>query len=243
MLFVRLRRLKSRSILLWYAMYEFLAWFKNADFNAIFVHKLHNMTYLPFHRWDVVCWSVGRLAFCDVWCNPPSRSSRTPRRAAVLLLLNLYLASSLKLMSTLIESQRFLKWMALFVHLGLFILSLQTYASCSDVRSSREDDERFRVEQAEAFRPKRPPHIIFILTDDQGFNDIGYHSRDIRSPTLDKLASEGVRLENYYVQPLCTPSRSQLITGRSFTSSPYSHTILNVKSSSKVAFPQAKINK
>ncbi|KAL0162042.1 hypothetical protein M9458_041438 [Cirrhinus mrigala] len=69
-------------------------------------------------------------------------------------------------------------------------------------QSSREDDERFRGEQAEAFRPKRPPHIIFILTDDQGFNDIGYHSRDIRSPTLDKLASEGVRLENYYVQPL-----------------------------------------
>lgn len=65
-----------------------------------------------------------------------------------------------------------------------------------------------------AYKPRPPPHIIFILTDDQGFNDIGYHSGELRTPTLDKLAAEGVRLENYYVQPLCTPSRSQLITGR-----------------------------
>lgn len=61
---------------------------------------------------------------------------------------------------------------------------------------------------------RQSPHIIFILTDDQGFNDIGYHSSDIRTPTLDKLAADGVKLENYYIQPICTPSRSQLITGR-----------------------------
>ncbi|XP_072529707.1 arylsulfatase I [Salminus brasiliensis] len=60
----------------------------------------------------------------------------------------------------------------------------------------------------------RAPHIIFILTDDLGFNDIGYHNPAIRTPTLDKLAAEGVKLENYYVQPICTPSRSQLLTGR-----------------------------
>lgn len=60
----------------------------------------------------------------------------------------------------------------------------------------------------------QPPHIIFIMTDDQGFNDIGYHSSDIRTPALDRLAAEGVKLESYYIQPICTPSRSQLITGR-----------------------------
>lgn len=60
----------------------------------------------------------------------------------------------------------------------------------------------------------QPPHIIFIMTDDQGFNDIGYHSSDIKTPTLDKLAANGVKLENYYIQPICTPSRSQFITGR-----------------------------
>lgn len=54
-------------------------------------------------------------------------------------------------------------------------------------------------------------HCVFLL---EGFNDIGYHNPTIKTPTLDKLAAEGVRLENYYVQPICTPSRSQLITGR-----------------------------
>lgn len=172
-------------------------------------------------------WALARSSHRTLlWRNP--LRSLTPRRVdtsqalqspKILLSLKVQLAFSLnlqKLMSTLIGLRLFLRWMALFVLFGLF-LNLQTSASCIGLKSSREDDERFRVEQAAAFRPKKPPHIIFILTDDQGFNDIGYHSREIRSPTLDKLASEGVRLENYYVQPLCTPSRSQLITGRSFT--------------------------
>ncbi|KAM6469310.1 arylsulfatase I isoform 1-T2 [Liasis olivaceus] len=60
----------------------------------------------------------------------------------------------------------------------------------------------------------RPPHLVFILTDDQGYHDVGYHGSDIQTPTLDRLAAEGVKLENYYIQPICTPSRSQLITGR-----------------------------
>ncbi|XP_015678585.1 arylsulfatase I [Protobothrops mucrosquamatus] len=59
-----------------------------------------------------------------------------------------------------------------------------------------------------------PPHVVFILTDDQGYHDVGYHGSDIQTPTLDRLAAEGVKLENYYIQPICTPSRSQLITGR-----------------------------
>ncbi|KAG9266164.1 arylsulfatase I [Astyanax mexicanus] len=71
-----------------------------------------------------------------------------------------------------------------------------------------------QVDEGPVKRPQRPPHIIFILTDDQGYSDIGYHSAEIRTPTLDRLSADGVRLENYYVQPLCTPSRSQLITGR-----------------------------
>uniref|UniRef100_A0A672ZWA6 Arylsulfatase I-like n=1 Tax=Sphaeramia orbicularis TaxID=375764 RepID=A0A672ZWA6_9TELE len=60
----------------------------------------------------------------------------------------------------------------------------------------------------------RPPHVIFIMVDDQGYGDIGYHGSDIHTPVLDQLAREGVILENYYVQPICSPSRSQLMTGR-----------------------------
>ncbi|XP_035663830.1 arylsulfatase B-like [Branchiostoma floridae] len=58
------------------------------------------------------------------------------------------------------------------------------------------------------------PNIVFILADDYGWNDIGYHGSVIRTPNLDRLAAEGVKLENYYIQPICTPSRSQLMTGR-----------------------------
>ncbi|KAI5096533.1 arylsulfatase B, partial [Silurus meridionalis] len=59
-----------------------------------------------------------------------------------------------------------------------------------------------------------PPHVVFILADDMGFNDVGYHGSEIKTPVLDRLSAAGVRLENYYVQPLCTPSRNQLLTGR-----------------------------
>ncbi|XP_033124090.1 arylsulfatase I-like [Anneissia japonica] len=58
------------------------------------------------------------------------------------------------------------------------------------------------------------PHVIFILSDDQGYRDVGYHGSIFATPVLDSLAGEGVKLENYYVQPICTPTRSQLLTGR-----------------------------
>ncbi len=63
-------------------------------------------------------------------------------------------------------------------------------------------------------RGRVPPHIVFVMVDDQGYNDIGYHGSEIHTPVLDQLAGEGVKLENYYVQPICSPSRSQLMTGR-----------------------------
>ncbi|XP_048775901.1 arylsulfatase B-like [Ostrea edulis] len=58
------------------------------------------------------------------------------------------------------------------------------------------------------------PHILLVLADDYGYNDIGYHGSEIKTPNLDKLAGEGIKLENYYVQPICTPTRSQLMSGR-----------------------------
>ncbi|MHC4326058.1 MAG: arylsulfatase B [Planctomycetota bacterium] len=58
------------------------------------------------------------------------------------------------------------------------------------------------------------PNIVFILADDLGFNDVGYHGSKIKTPNIDKLASEGVRLEQFYVQPVCSPTRSSLMTGR-----------------------------
>ena len=60
----------------------------------------------------------------------------------------------------------------------------------------------------------KQPNILFILADDYGWHDIGYHDSEIKTPNLDKLAAEGIKLENYYIQPICTPTRSQLLSGR-----------------------------
>ena len=59
-----------------------------------------------------------------------------------------------------------------------------------------------------------PPHIIFILGDDLGYNDVGYHNPKILSPNIDQLAKSGVILEQHYAQFQCTPSRSALMTAR-----------------------------
>ena len=63
------------------------------------------------------------------------------------------------------------------------------------------------------FSQSSKPHVIFILSDDLGWNDVGYHNSEIKTPTIDRLAKEGVRLENYYVQSKCTPSRASFMTG------------------------------
>ena len=46
-----------------------------------------------------------------------------------------------------------------------------------------------------------------------GFNDVSWHNRDIISPNMEKLAKDGVILESAYMQPMCTASRSALLTG------------------------------
>lgn len=57
------------------------------------------------------------------------------------------------------------------------------------------------------------PNIIFIVADDLGWNDVGWHNPHIYTPNLDRLAATGVKLEQYYVQAICTPSRSAFMTG------------------------------
>jgi arylsulfatase B len=58
------------------------------------------------------------------------------------------------------------------------------------------------------------PHILFIVLDDLGSNDLGLHGSDILTPTVDSLAANGVLLENYYVLPYCSPTRAAILSGR-----------------------------
>ncbi len=63
---------------------------------------------------------------------------------------------------------------------------------------------------------KQPPNIVLIVSDDQGYRDLGcFGSKEIKMPHLDRLAKEGIRLTSFYVSwPACTPSRGTLLTGR-----------------------------
>ncbi len=70
--------------------------------------------------------------------------------------------------------------------------------------------------EARAEGPKAGrPNVVVIITDDQGYGDLGVHGNPkIRTPNLDRLAGESVRLERFYVSPVCAPTRSSLMTGR-----------------------------
>src|SRR5262245_2707587 len=59
------------------------------------------------------------------------------------------------------------------------------------------------------------PNVLVIITDDQGHGDLGFHGNPkIRTPHLDQLARQSVQLTYFYVSPVCSPTRSSLMTGR-----------------------------
>lgn len=58
------------------------------------------------------------------------------------------------------------------------------------------------------------PNFVYLLADDLGYTDVGWHGDEIKTPNLDKLANKGAKLEAFYVQPVCSPTRAALMTGR-----------------------------
>jgi arylsulfatase A-like enzyme len=70
------------------------------------------------------------------------------------------------------------------------------------------------------------PNVIMVITDDQGYGDIGIHGNSmIQTPHLDRLHGESVRLTDFHVDPTCSPSRSALMSGRYSTRTGVWHTI------------------
>ena len=89
--------------------------------------------------------------------------------------------------------------MALFIQ--MYFASLVVYFLCV-------------VAEVAMASPARLPHIIFVVIDDLGSGDLGRSHSGIHTPNMDRLSSEGIYLDNYYVLPYCSPTRATFMTGR-----------------------------
>ena len=69
--------------------------------------------------------------------------------------------------------------------------------------------------QAEFGGPARRPNVVLVITDDQGYGDLGVHGHPVlRTPNIDAFAREAISFSNFHVSPTCSPARAALLTGR-----------------------------
>ena len=63
--------------------------------------------------------------------------------------------------------------------------------------------------------PDSRPNVVLFLADDQGWGDLSIHGNtNVRTPNLDTLAREGASFTRFFVSPVCSPTRAELLTGR-----------------------------
>ena len=73
----------------------------------------------------------------------------------------------------------------------------------------------FGLSASQAQAGERPPNVVLVLTDDQGYGDVRSHGNKlIDTPVHDRIAAEGVRFDRFFVSPVCAPTRASLLTGR-----------------------------
>ncbi|MGB6151782.1 MAG: arylsulfatase [Pricia sp.] len=78
-------------------------------------------------------------------------------------------------------------------------------------------EEKEKTSRTQDTRADKKPNVILILADDQGWGDLNSSGNtDLETPNIDAIAKYGVSFENFYVQPVCSPTRAELLTGRYF---------------------------
>jgi len=92
--------------------------------------------------------------------------------------------------------------------------------------------------KGEELADKSQPNILIMVSDDTGWRDVGYHGSEIKTPNIDRLAHEDIELDQFYVSPVCSPTRAGLLTGRP----PSRYNILGaIGGRSKQALPKSTI--
>jgi len=104
-----------------------------------------------------------------------------------------------------------LKYIAAIWVLGLWSCQDQTPQTDAPVKTPAAQSTSTEADTTHTYDQ---PNIVIILADDLGWADIGFRGSDIETPNLDRLAAEGIHLERLYVMPICTPTRSALLTAR-----------------------------
>ncbi len=100
----------------------------------------------------------------------------------------------------------------LFGSAFLFLITRSTPSTNYEFTDTATANIASLVKERSADAP--PPNIVILLADDLGWADVGYRGSDIQTPTLDKMARDGMRLERFYATPFCSPTRAALMTGR-----------------------------
>lgn len=85
----------------------------------------------------------------------------------------------------------------------------------TDTSTTRDHEDASTTRDESAARESGPrrPHIVMIVADDLGWNDVSWRDRTMHTPVLSKLAADSVILNQSYVQPVCSPSRAAFMSG------------------------------
>ena len=98
---------------------------------------------------------------------------------------------------------------------GLLLGLALVITGCSEAPSSANPAQSAQITaKSSAANPYDKPNIVILLADDLGWADLGFRGSDIETPNIDRLAKEGMSLNRFYVQPICTPTRSAMMTAR-----------------------------
>ncbi len=104
-------------------------------------------------------------------------------------------------------------------YISLLTIAVLMTVSCSEHKKEKPSEkEKYPTASALKTEKKTPPNLVLIVADDQGWGDLSYNGNtNLQTPNIDSLALNGISFNNFYVQPVCSPTRAELLTGRHFT--------------------------